>query len=166
MQGVQCKNRIKRLAVFGAEEKRCAAMPHWLPQEEFQQSMSIDRGGFRKREYTITLTKITHILKNIGQHPANRHTAWTPRHGEPSNIVVAPSSKRSVDRDGHFCHCGLFSLRMSFYEFNERGQMNSYACEGGLEAKNCCASVPANGTYLLEKYNWWVLGSGQNPYNG
>ena len=28
MQGVQCKNGIKHLAVFGAEGKRCAAMPH------------------------------------------------------------------------------------------------------------------------------------------
>jgi hypothetical protein len=44
--------------------------------------------------------------------------------------------------------------------------MNSYACEGGFEAKNCHASVPANGTYLLEKYDRWVFGSGQNPYSG
>ena len=34
-----------------------------LPQEEFQQSVSINRVGLRKRGYTITLPKITHILK-------------------------------------------------------------------------------------------------------
>ncbi len=29
---------------------------------------------------------------------------------------------------------------------------NSYTCEGGVEADISCASVPANSTYLLEKY--------------
>jgi hypothetical protein len=45
---VQCKNGIKRLAMFGAEGEQCAAMPHQLPQEESQQRVLIDGGGEEK----------------------------------------------------------------------------------------------------------------------
>ena len=71
MQGVQCKNGVNRLAVFGAEGKQCAAMPHQLPQEKFQ---PLTGRGLRERGYTIALTKKLY-LKNIGRHTANRHTA-------------------------------------------------------------------------------------------
>ena len=49
VQGVQCKDGIERLAMFGGEGGRCFAMPYWLSQVQFQQSVSIYCGGVNMR---------------------------------------------------------------------------------------------------------------------
>ena len=51
-------------------------------------------------------------------------------------------------------------------EFTNGVTCDSYARRAGFEARNRCASVLANGTYLLEKYDRQSFWFPPEPYSG
>ena len=68
------------------------------------------------------------------------------------HIVFSPPPNRNIYHDGHFRHGQIVLSLIDFLIFNERVTKDSYPCEWGFEAQNCCVSVPVKDTYLLEKY--------------
>ncbi len=84
--------------------------------------------------------------------------------GDLTHIIFPPPSNQNIDCNGCFAIVELFHL-ISFLWIQWEGHKGFLCMWGGgwgIEAQNCCASVPTNHMYLLEKYDCDVLCSHVN----